>query len=99
VNHLPFYRQIQMFKQLGMSMPPSTINDWFRATADLLRPHYYRLRDEVLSTDYIQVDETTIPIIDNEKSKAVKGYLWMIRSVMEDTVFFHIMTRVQGHRK
>ena len=89
VNHLPFYRQIQMFKQLGMSIPPSTVNDWFKETADLLRPLYYRLREEILSTDYIQVDETTIPVVDNEKNRAVKGYLWMVRSVMEDMVFFH----------
>jgi len=89
VNHLPFYRQIQMFKQLGMGIPPSTINDWFKETSDLLRPLYYRLREQVLSTDYIQVDETTIPVIDNEKNRAVKGYLWMVRSVMKDTVFFH----------
>jgi transposase len=89
VHHLPFYRQIEMFKQLGVSIPSSTINDWFKETADLLRPLYYRLREKVLSTDYLQVDETTIPVVDNEKERAVKGYLWMIRSVMENTVFFH----------
>jgi len=89
VNHLPFYRQIEMFKQLGISLPGSTVNDWFKETADLLRPLYYRLREKVLSTDYIQVDETTIPVVDNEKNRAVKGYLWMVRSVMENTVFFH----------
>ena len=89
VNHLPFYRQIEMFKQLGMSIPSSTVNDWFKETADLLRPLYYRLRETVLSTDYIQVDETTIPVVDNEKERAVKGYLWTVRSVPEDTVFFH----------
>jgi len=54
----------------------------------LLRPLYYRLREKVLSTDYIQVDETTIPVVDNEKSRAVKGYLWMVRLVMENMVFF-----------
>jgi transposase len=89
VNHLPFYRQIQMFKQLGVTIPASTLNDWFRETADLLRPLYYRLREEVLSSDYIQVDETTLPVVNDEKHKAVKGYLWMVRSVMEKTVFFH----------
>ena len=89
VHHLPFYRQIEMFKQLGMAIPSSTINDWFKETADLLRPLYYRLREKVLSTDYIQVDETTIPVVDNEKARAVKGYLWMVRSVMKNMVFFH----------
>ena len=89
VHHLPFHRQIQMFRQLGINIPASTINDWFKETADLLRPLYYRLRELVLSSDYIQVDETTIPIIDNEKHRTVKSYLWMVRSVMENMVFFH----------
>lgn len=89
VNHLPFYRQIQMFKQLGVSLPASTLNDWFRDTADLLRPLYYRLREKVLATDYIQVDESTIPVVHEEKHKTIKGYIWTLRSVMEKTVFFH----------
>jgi transposase len=89
VNHLPFYRQIQMFKQEGISIPAATINDWFQDVADLLRPTYYRLKELVLSSDYIQSDETTIPIINNEKHGTVKGYLWMIRAVMENLVFFH----------
>lgn len=89
VNHLPFYRQIQMFKQLGISLPAATINDWFSGTADLLRPLYYRLKELVLSSHYIQVDESTLPIVNEEKHKTVKGYIWMVRAVMENLVFFH----------
>lgn len=97
VNHLPFHRQIQMFKQLGVSISPSTINDWFRESANLLRPLYYRLRELVLATDYIQVDETTIPIVHEEKHKTVKGYIWMIRAVIQNMVF-SIMIRVPGRK-
>ncbi len=89
VNHLPFYRQIQMFKQQGISIAPATINGWFRDVADLMRPAYYRLKELVLSSGYIQSDETTIPIINNEKHKTINGYIWMIRAVTEDLVFFH----------
>ena len=89
VNHLPFYRQIQIFSRQGISIAPSTINDWFGGVSDLLRPTYYRLKELVLETDYIQSDETTIPIINNEKHKTVKGYIWMVRAVMADLVFFH----------
>ena len=89
VNHLPFYRQIQMLKQLGVHLAASTVNGWFKDTADLLRPLYYRLKEMVLATDYLQVDETTLPIVNNEKSKTVKGYIWMVRSVMDSLVFFH----------
>lgn len=75
VNHLPFYRQIQMFKQLGVTLAPATINDWLSETADLLRPLYYRLREIVLSKNYIQVDESTLPVVKEEKHKTVKGYI------------------------
>ena len=89
VYHLPFYRQIQMFQQQGITMSPATLNGWFQGAADLMRPTYYRLMEMVLSSDYIQSDETTIPIIDNEKHKTVKGYIWLVRAVMRDLVFFH----------
>lgn len=89
VNHLPFYRQIQMFKQQGISIAPATINGWFGNVADLMRPAYYRLKELVLNSSYIQSDETTIPIINNEKHKTVNGYIWMIRAVTENLVFFH----------
>ena len=86
---LPFYRQIEMMKRQGMNIPPSTINDWFFDVADLLRPLYFRIRDLVMQTDYIQADETTVPIVDDEKHKTVKGYLWQVCSVMEKLMFFH----------
>ena len=89
VDHLPFHRQIEMYRRLGCSIPPPTVNDWFLEVADLLRPLYYRLRELVLGTDYIQVDETTIPIVREEKHKTVKGYIWLVRSVMTGRLFFH----------
>ena len=87
--HLPFHRQIAIYKQLGVSIPASTINGWHKDTCDLLRALYYRLKEIVLSSDYIQVDESTIPVINNEKQKAVKAYLWVVRSVIDKLVFFH----------
>jgi transposase len=89
VNHLPFYRQIEMFKQQGISIAPATINGWFSDVADLLRPSWYRLKELVLASDYIQSDETTLPVINNEKHQAVKGYIWMLRAVIPKLVLFH----------
>ena len=78
-----------MIKRLGMDIPPATVSDWFKDVADLLRPLYYRIRDLVMDTDYIQADETTMPIVDNEKHRAVKGYLWQICAVTQKRLFFH----------
>lgn len=63
--------------------------EWSKDVADLLRPLYYRIRDLVMETDYIQADETTVPIVDNEKHRTVKGYLWQICAVTRKLLFFH----------
>lgn len=87
--HIPFHRQIKMLQQPGLSLSASTVNGWFIASIDLLRALYYRLKEIVLSTDYIQVDESTIPVISDKKKGTAKAYLWVVRSVMEKLVFFH----------
>lgn len=87
--HLPFYRQIEMYKLQGVKIAASTINDWFAGCSDLLRALYDRLKELVLESDYIQVDESTVPVIDHEKKRTVKSYLWVVRAVMKDLIFFH----------
>jgi transposase/uncharacterized coiled-coil protein SlyX len=98
VDHLPFHRQIQIYKRLGVTIPAATIESWFHEVADLMRPLYYRLRDIVLSSDYVQSDETTVPIVNNEKHKTVKGYLWLVRDVIKQLVFFHYDEGSRGQK-
>ena len=88
-DHLPFYRQIEMFKRIGIELRQPTIEGWFFGIADLMRPLYYRLQEHMLRLDYLQSDESTVPIINNEKHRTVKGYMWLIRAVIEPLVFFH----------
>ncbi|TFG74457.1 MAG: IS66 family transposase [Thermodesulfobacteriales bacterium] len=87
--HLPFHRQISLFKLEGIRIPASTVNDWFAGCSDLLRALYYRLKEIVLESDYIQIDESTVPVINHEKQRAVKAYLWVVRDVMKKLVFFY----------
>ncbi|MBD5584806.1 MAG: transposase [Clostridia bacterium] len=57
---------------------------------ELLRPLYDLLISEVFHSDYVQSDESTVPVIDNEKGQAEKEYLWTSRAVMERlAVFFY----------
>ena len=89
VDHIPFHRQLEQFKRVGVHLPASTVNDWFKDVADLLRPLYFRLWELVMQTDYIQSDETTIPVMNDERHKTVKGYIWLVRSVMTGRQFFY----------
>lgn len=88
-DHLPFYRQILMFKRFGVELRQSTIEGWFFGIADLMRPMYYGLQDYMLQFDYLQSDESTVPVINNEKHRTVKGYMWLARAVTEPLVLFH----------
>ncbi|MGM9798592.1 MAG: IS66 family transposase [Parabacteroides sp.] len=88
--HVPFYRQIQQYRHLGLKgLTESTLDGWFKKTVGLLDPLYEALKREVFARDYVQADETTVPVINREKHKADKEYLWMVRSVMEKLVIFH----------
>lgn len=72
-----------------MAISDSTMNDWYAATCEKLKLLYDILKRETLSRDYIQVDESTLPVIDNEKHRAVKGYMWCVRAVEDNLVVFH----------
>jgi hypothetical protein len=88
-DHLPVYRQIEIFKRQGVKLADSTIGGWISGVATQLYPLYEQLVKTVLSSGYIQVDESSIPVIDNEKRRAVKGYMWAVLGVPQQQVFFH----------
>ena len=90
IDHLPFYRQIERFKRdFGWAIRKSTLNGWFAACCTLLEPLGERLKAQVLSTDYLQADETTLDVLSsNTKGKSHKGYLWAYRNPQSGDVFF-----------
>jgi len=89
-NHLPRHRQIALFARAGVRLKASTVSDRVQGAAELLEPLYDYLRKRVLGCDYIQVDETTIPVLDKDKPGAArKGYHWVVRSPELKSLFFH----------
>jgi transposase len=89
VDHLPLYRQIQRFKRVGMDIPSATISGWLRGSCNLLHPLYDVLKQEVLSQDYLQADETTIAVMDKEKQGAThQGYHWVYHAPEIKMVLF-----------
>lgn len=89
VDHLPYYRQIQIFKRLNIIISDSTMNGWFNATADLLELLYHTLQKLVLESDYIQADESPIGVQDSHKKGTLHtGYQWVYRAPLERMVLF-----------
>lgn len=89
VDHLPLYRQIEMFKRMGMDIPSSTMSDWVKLAGELIAPLYECLVKKILQSDYLQADETRIQVLDRDKKKKThRGWYWTYRDVKSGAVFF-----------
>jgi len=89
VNHLPFYRQIQMFKRQQLVLSDATISGWFNAATDLIEPLYQTLEKQLLSSNYLQADESPIGVQDShKKGKLHTGYHWVYHAPVEGLVLF-----------
>lgn len=78
VDHLPFYRQVQIMKRQNLIIAESTINGWFAASCNLLEPVYQRMIEKIQSSSYLQADETPMPVLTKDKPGAThKGYQWV----------------------
>ena len=89
-DHLPLHRQIAIFSREGMHLKASTVSDWVQSAAELLEPLYFKLRERVMGSTYIQMDESIIPVLDKDSPGATKkGYHWVVRSPELKSLFFH----------
>jgi transposase len=89
VDHLPFYRQTQIFKRQELNISESTINGWFNASCRLLEPLYKTLKNQILKADYLMADETPIPIQTKDKPGAThKGYYWVYYDPVHQLAMF-----------
>jgi transposase len=98
VNHIPFYRLVQMLKRDGVILAESTINNWFAKTADLLEPLYDRIWMHIRESDHIFADESTIQVLNTDKpSGSLKGYFWLFKMLDPGMVLFYYNKGSRGY--
>lgn len=75
-DHLPLYRQAQIYARQGIQLDRSTLADWVGRAAWYLRP----LRDHILErlrrSRRLFADETTAPVLDPGRGRTKTGQLW-----------------------
>lgn len=75
-DHLPLYRQTQIYARQGVMLDRSTLADWVGRAAWWLTP----LRDHLLATlkrsAKLYADETTAPVLDPGRGRTKTGQLW-----------------------
>lgn len=76
-DHLPLYRQEQIFARDNIILSRKTMCSWVWRTADWMRLIYEQIWAELRDLGYLQVDETQIEYLSPGNGKTKKGYLWV----------------------
>ncbi len=88
-DHLPLYRQQQIYRRYGLEIPRSTMCGWVAHVAFLLSPIVTAMKSNVLASRKIHTDDTPITVLDPavEPVGSRKGYMWVYIGDHDDVVF------------
>ena len=86
--HMPHYRVIQQYKEAGVTVSSSTINDWHNRTCDLLHPLYNALRRHLMKSPYIHCDESAFSVYNEEQHKVQNVSIWALSDALGPDVLF-----------
>jgi transposase len=88
-HHQPLYRQEKMFRQqFGVDLSRKTMGGWVEQAAELFKPVYRSIRQDLVAGNYLQADETPIRYLDPDvKGKSQQGYLWTYSRPGGDVLF------------
>jgi transposase len=75
-DHLPLYRQAQIYARQGVTLDRSTLADWVGKAAFQLRPVHERLFEALKGSAKLFADETTAPVLDPGRGRTKTGQLW-----------------------
>lgn len=75
-NHLPLYRQSEIFAREGVNLDRSTLAGWVGAASQLLAPLVDEIRKHVMAGAKIHADDTPVPVLAPGNGKTSTGRLW-----------------------
>ena len=75
-DHLPLYRQSEIYAREGVELDRSTLADWVGGASRTLRPLVDALRKYVLSSEKLHGDDVPVPVLEPGKGKTKTGRLW-----------------------
>jgi transposase len=76
-DHLPLYRQAEIYARDGVELETSTLSGWVGATAAVLKPLLDALAADVVASDTLHVDDTPVPVLAPGTGKTKTGRLWV----------------------
>jgi transposase len=75
-DHLPLYRQAEIYAREGIDLDRSTLAGWVGQTAALMRPLVDAVGTHVMAAERVHADDTTVPVLDPGGGRTKTGRLW-----------------------
>src|SRR5215470_14928257 len=75
-DHLPLYRQCEIYERQGIELERSTLADWVGGSSALLDPLVEVLRRYVMAASKLHADDTRVPVLAPGQGKTKTGRLW-----------------------
>ena len=75
-DHLPLYRQSEIYAREGVELDRSTLADWVGGASRTLRPLVDELKQYVLSAEKLHGDDVPVPVLEPGNGKTKTGRLW-----------------------
>ncbi|CAA0087704.1 protein of unknown function [Escherichia coli] len=95
-DHLPLYRQSEIYRRQGVELSRATLGRWTGAVAELLEPLYDVLRQYVLMPGKVHADDIPVPVQEPGSGKTRTARLWVY--VRDDRNAGSQMPRRSGSR-
>jgi transposase len=87
-DHLPLHRQSRILARQGLDFPRSTLCDLVGAAASALEPIVDELHRQVLTSGYIQTDDTVVVVLEPDAAGSIKGRVWTYLDPLGGQVVF-----------
>jgi transposase len=75
-DHLPLYRQSEIYARQDVELERSTLADWVGGSARLLEPLVEALRRYVIAAGKLHADDTPVPVLSPGNGRTKTGRLW-----------------------
>ena len=75
-DHLPLYRQAEIYARAGVDLETSTLSGWVGATTAALAPLTEVLTADVMASQTLHGDDTPVPVLAPGSGRTKTGRLW-----------------------
>ena len=84
-DHLPLYRQSEVWERLGVDISRSTLSSWIVKIGDAVSPLIQNMQKHIVASGYVMADETTVQVLRTfDKSNTSKSFMWVYMTGKSD---------------